>query len=209
MLEATRQVFVAGGIGVTPFLSMAAVLDATGGKYVLHMLSRGTPPLGDAIAMLASRGHAVVHDTRLGRPDLRVMIGPYEPGTHVYACGPAGLLLAFADATRDWPPDSVHVEHFGAPPMAGTPDAAPFKLVLARSGREAMLQGGADLLEAVEMLGAHVDASCRGGVCGACRVGWLQGPPIHRDRVLRPDERLREVALCVAGCAGPTLVLDL
>lgn len=207
--HAARHLFVAGGIGVTPFLSMAAALETSGTDYALHLLSRGAPPFADRLAQLIARGNAVVHDTLSGRPDLRSMIGRHEPDVHVYGCGPAGLMSAFAEATHEWPPDSVHTEYFGLDPAAAKATGSSFKLVLARSGRDTVVQGGADLLEAVEMLGAHVESSCRGGVCGACRVRWLKGPPIHRDRVLRPDERLREVALCVAGCSGPELVLDL
>ncbi|GGC51996.1 hypothetical protein GCM10011504_33050 [Siccirubricoccus deserti] len=58
-------------------------------------------------------------------------------------------------------------------------------------------------------MGATVEASCEGGICGACRVRWLEGPPLHRDRVLQPEERAEHVMVCVAGCAGPRLVLDL
>ncbi|HBD39299.1 MAG TPA: oxidoreductase, partial [Cupriavidus sp.] len=32
---------------------------------------------------------------------------------------------------------------------------------------------------------------------------------IHRDRVLSPEERAQDVMVCVAGCAGSRLVLDL
>jgi ferredoxin len=76
-----------------------------------------------------------------------------------------------------------------------------------RSGREAAaLPAGAPLLPAIRGLGAEVDASCEGG---ACRLRWLEGPPLRRDRVLSPAERQRDVMVCVAGCAGPRPVLDL
>jgi len=58
-------------------------------------------------------------------------------------------------------------------------------------------------------LGGSVEASCEGGICGACRVHWLEGPPLHRDRVLSPAEREHDLMACVAGCTGPRLVLDL
>ena len=67
---------------------------------------------------------------------------------------------------------------------------------------------GARLLPAIRALGAEVDASCEGGICGACRLRWLECPPLHRDRVLSPAQRQRDVMVCVAGCAGPRLVLD-
>ena len=31
----------------------------------------------------------------------------------------------------------------------------------------------------------------------------------HRDRVLSPEERQKEVIVCVAECAGPRLILDI
>ncbi|HYZ32833.1 MAG TPA: ferredoxin reductase, partial [Crenalkalicoccus sp.] len=61
--EARRHVFIAGGIGVTPFLAMAAALDRTGGEYLLHLVHRGAPPLAEALAPLVARGRAVLHDT--------------------------------------------------------------------------------------------------------------------------------------------------
>jgi vanillate O-demethylase ferredoxin subunit len=81
--------------------------------------------------------------------------------------------------------------------------------MLARSGREAALPAGVPLLPAIRALGAAVESSCEGGICGACRLHWLEGPPLHRDRILSPAERERDVMVCVAGCAGPRLVPDL
>ncbi|MBL6458159.1 oxidoreductase [Belnapia sp. T6] len=203
---ARRHLFLAGGIGVTPFLSMAAALDRAGGDYLLHVLHRGAVPMPAQLAPLLARGQAVLHDTGAGRPDLAALLGPPETGVQAYACGPAGLL---ADFEAIWPVEQAQVEHFVPPPLAPAPDARPFTLVLARSGRSMDLPAGTPLLPALRALGAAVEASCEGGICGACRVRWLEGPPIHRDRVLKPAERATDCMACVAGCAGPRLVLDL
>jgi vanillate O-demethylase ferredoxin subunit len=40
-------------------------------------------------------------------------------------------------------------------------------------------------------------------------VNWLEGSPVHRDRVLSPAERARSLMVCVAGSADVRLVLDL
>ncbi|WP_370880598.1 2Fe-2S iron-sulfur cluster-binding protein [Variovorax paradoxus] len=56
---------------------------------------------------------------------------------------------------------------------------------------------------------ADISVSCAGGICGACRTRWIEGPPIHRDRALSPQERAHEGIVCVAECAGSRLVLDL
>jgi ferredoxin len=65
------------------------------------------------------------------------------------------------------------------------------------------------LLGTLEANDIDVPVSCGGGICGACRTRWTEGPPIHRDRVLNAAEREHEVMVCVAGCAGPRLALDL
>ena len=46
-------------------------------------------------------------------------------------------------------------------------------------------------------------------ICGACKVGWIEGKPQHRDRVLSPYERERYLMVCVAGSDSERLVLDL
>jgi ferredoxin len=54
------------------------------------------------------------------------------------------------------------------------------------------------MLAALWELGAKIDASCEGGICGACEVRWLEGEPIHRDRVLSPERRRTHLMACVA-----------
>jgi hypothetical protein len=48
---------------------------------------------------------------------------------------------------------------------------------------------GGSMLAALGELGAKVDASSEGGICGTCEVHWLEGEPIHRDRGLAPERR--------------------
>jgi vanillate O-demethylase ferredoxin subunit len=208
--DAAEHVFIAGGIGVTPFLSMMAALERGGGRYRLHLLHRGALPLPDMLAPYRANGRVVLHDTAAARrPDLAALLGSPEAGRHAYCCGPAGMIEAFEAAAAHWPEGRAHVEHFVPPPLPQDPSAQPFTLVLAKSGKQVDLPAGANLLAVLRELGIEVESSCEGGICGACRVRWLEGPPLHRDRVLLPQQREREVMVCVAGCAGPRLVLDL
>jgi vanillate O-demethylase ferredoxin subunit len=57
--------------------------------------------------------------------------------------------------------------------------------------------------------GIDIPAFCCGGICGSCKVDWLEGAPVHRDRVLSAAERQRSLMVCVAGSAKDRLVLDL
>jgi ferredoxin-NADP reductase len=206
---AKRHVFVAGGIGITPFLSLAATLRRAGAEFILHLCVRGEPPLRASVEPLATSGRAVFHDTRAGRPDLAALIGSPDPETQLYCCGPRGMIAAFEEAAlrAGWPQGQTHVEHFV--PLPTEHDGPRYAIVLARSRISGEVPAGGSALAALRALGVEVDASCEGGICGACRVRWLEGPPIHRDRVLSPAERERDVMVCVSGCAGPRLVVDL
>jgi vanillate O-demethylase ferredoxin subunit len=204
--DAARHVFIAGGIGVTPFLSMArALLRQSAANFHLHVLFRARPPLARLMAPLLAAGRATLHDTSGGRPSITALLGPFTAGAHAYACGPAGMMEAIAA----WPEANRHVEHFVPPELPPDPDARDFTLVLARSGRRITVDAGVSVLTALRRLGVAVDSSCEGGICGACRVAWTEGEPVHRDRVLSPQERATTLISCVAGSAGKLLVVDL
>jgi vanillate O-demethylase ferredoxin subunit len=209
--DVSRFAFVAGGIGVTPFLSAAAWLKRTGGAdFTLHLVARGEPPLPRLLTPLQRSGHLVLHDTAAAkRPDIAALIGRPSQGTAIACCGPAGMIEDFEQASCNWPEDCVHVERFVPPALPADPDAKPYTLALSRSKVETRVDPGQTMLAALLALGIDIPASCCGGICGACKVDWIEGHPIHRDRVLSPAERARSLMVCVAGSAGKRLVLDL
>ena len=107
--QATKTVWVAGGVGITPFLSSAGTLPP-GANPTLHYLVRSRD---DAMALdLLENHHAagdlelVVHASADGdrfRPDsLREHHGPNGlRGAHVAVCGPASLVsLVETEARR-------------------------------------------------------------------------------------------------------------
>jgi len=207
---ASRHVMVAGGIGVTPFLAMAPVLERAGADWALHLLHRDRSlPCPDDLAPWLAAGRVTLHDTVAGpRPALASLVGAYAPGVQAYCCGPGGMIEAFAQATADWPGDAARVEHFIPPALAPDPDARPYTLVRASTGAEAMVAAGGSMLAGLRALGADVGSSCEGGICGACEVHWLEGAPVHRDRVLLASRRATHLISCVAGCASDRLVVD-
>ena len=207
--DATRHVMVAGGVGVTPFLSMAPVLARSNSDWVLHVLHRGAPPCPADLAPWVQQGRAVLHDTSAGpRPALAALLDPFGMGTHAYCCGPAPMLAAFEQATAEWLAGTATMEHFAAPELAADPAARAYTAVRAATGATIEVAAGSSLLAALRALGADVDASCEGGICGACEVRWLEGEPVHRDRVLAPARRATHLISCVAGCASARLVID-
>ena len=206
-----RHVFVAGGIGVTPFLSMARHLERTKQMdFTLHLIVREDVPLAAQLGSLIEEGRVVVHRTsRTGRPDLAHLIGNGGSETKVACCGPESMIDDFERVTTAWPAANVHVKRFVAPPPVIDPDAKPFTVSLARTGTEIQVRAGQSMLAALQEGGVDIATSCCGGICGACKVGWIEGKPVHRDRILSPYERERYLMVCVAGSDADRLVLDL
>ncbi len=83
-------------------------------------------------------GRASAHhdggDPRRGL-DLRALLAVPQPGTHVYCCGPAGLMEAVAAASAGWPDGAVHFERFQPPGEVLPAQDAAFSVRLGRSGR--------------------------------------------------------------------------
>ena len=57
--------------------------------------------------------------------------------------------------------------------------------------------------------GYAVENSCTSGLCGACRVPYLEGEPDHRDMILSDDEKTKFLTTCVSRCKSDEILLDL
>jgi len=211
---------LAGGIGITPILCMARELAAAGRACTLHYLARSRRRMAflDELAGWAASGPGRLHlhagDEPGGAPGLAALVGPAQPGRHLYVCGPAGMLDAVRAhaAAQGWRADHVHFERFGAaepaPPAGG--DAA-FEVVLASSGRRVPVPAGTTVAQALHAAGVDLPVSCEQGVCGACATRVLAGRPDHRDSLLDEAERAAgQVFLpCCSRSLDPSLTLDL
>ncbi|WP_028047228.1 PDR/VanB family oxidoreductase [Cellulomonas sp. URHE0023] len=200
-------VFVAGGIGITPMLSMIAAADAAGTDWSLHYAGRSRATMAFVEELVADHPSRVrVYAADEGER-LAVSALTDGPAGRVFCCGPRRLLDAVEEAGTDgW---SVHTERFEArefgPPV--WPD--PFEVELALSGTTLTVDPGQSILDVVEASGAVVVSSCRVGTCGSCETPVLQGSVEHRDSVIGPGGASQTMMICVSRAAGPGLVLEL
>ncbi|MNN93608.1 Phenoxybenzoate dioxygenase subunit beta [compost metagenome] len=86
-----------------------------------------------------------------------------------------------------------------------------YSVTLQRTGANVRVPSGKSLLDALLEAGVAMEYSCREGVCGSCETAVLDGCPDHRDSVLSNSERAANntMMVCVSGCKGQRLVLDL
>jgi tetrachlorobenzoquinone reductase len=214
--NAPHSILIAGGIGITPMLSMVTRLLSQGCSWVLHYCARTRADAAflDHLAALGGMPNGQVHLNFDHEPggrmlDLQAIVNAAPADAHLYCCGPAPMLAGFGDATAGRPPALVHVEHFSSTEAPATEGG--FTVVLARSGREVLIAAGQTILDAVLDAGIEVPYSCMEGVCGSCETTVLGGLPDHRDLVLSDSEKVsnRTMMICCSGSKGARLTLDL
>ncbi|SFU16832.1 vanillate O-demethylase ferredoxin subunit [Mesorhizobium sp. YR577] len=212
----SHDVLIAGGIGITPLLSMARHLVATGRSFKLHCFARsmehvafrellGNEPLDRSTSFHLSLDHLQ------SEKRLRDILSRPPAGAQCYICGPAAFISGaqIAAGISGWPAAAVHVEHFSAStPSAG--DGA-FDVFLTKTGSTVRVEAEESILQALGRAGVLVETSCEMGICGTCLATVLQGVPDHRDEFLTDGEKAANdrMCLCVSRSREPLLVLDL
>jgi phthalate 4,5-dioxygenase reductase subunit len=211
--RATEFLFVAGGIGITPILSMLRHLQATRReRFRLIYCTRdaeNTAFLQDLSAPQLAGRVQIHHDHGDGAQAFDFWPVFETPGkAHVYCCGPRGLMDAVADMSGHWPSGSIHFESFGADASTFATNTG-FTVRLHKSGASVPVGADQSILEALRGHGHHVASSCESGTCGSCRTGLLAGDAEHRDMVLHDGERDTQIMVCVSRAKSAELVLDL
>jgi ferredoxin-NADP reductase len=212
LVDASRYVFIAGGIGITALLPMIAAADATGADWRLHYGARSRERMAftDEVARYGDRCLLYPQDTA-GLMPLDTILGPAADGAAVYCCGPEPLLRAVEQRQPARRAGSLHVERFHPrdPGAAGAGDG--FDVVLNSSGTTVRVAPGQSILAALTTAGVDVPSSCQEGTCASCETGVIEGEVEHRDSVLTDEERAagQTMMLCVSRARSGRLVLDL
>ena len=209
--KAKSHLFIAGGIGITPILSMIrsfGELPPAPWKLVYLTRSPETTAFRDELSALG-RNVCIHHDRSDAAKAFDLWPVLEKPNTaHVYCCGPRPLMEAVRDMTGHWSPGNVHFESFDEG-GAARPDDKPFTVRLAKSGRAFEVPVGKSILAALREHGGNSVSSCESGTCGTCRTGLVAGEADHRDMVLMPEEMASQIMICVSRAKSPELVLDL
>jgi len=212
LVEAPDYVFVAGGIGITPILSMIRQLESLGRThYRLVYCTRGpevtafldelsAPPFADRVT--------IHHDG--GNPDRAydfwdLFATPTK--AHVYCCGPAPLMEEVRGVTGHWPQSAIHFEDFAAGAGAQRPDDKPFTVRHAETGEVVEIPVGRTILDSLRAAGHRLASSCESGTCGTCKTVLVSGGVDHRDMVLTDEEKRDHIMICVSRALSDELVL--
>lgn len=211
--EDTRPaVLIAGGIGITPILSMAQALQRRSATLQLHCAARSRKDMAFRVQLLRDfpRGLALYSSADGERMDIERIIAAAPDHAVFYVCGPPRLIDAVkrVAASKGIDSDRIRIERF----IASIPThSRPVRLELRRSGKELHVPADQTLLGAMLEAGVEAPFSCKAGNCKTCAVAVLAGEPDHRDSTLSAIERGRHRLMCpcVSRAMGDHLALDI
>lgn len=210
--RAQHSILIAGGIGITPILAMLRALTSSGGHVEVHYAASSAQRFAyrAVVEELAGEGATFYPGGRAAETgmDLRQVLASPREGTHVYACGPRGMIEAIRGISEEvgWPPTQIHFESFA---NGARPGDGPVSVALARSGMTVDVPADVSILSAMIDAGVWASYQCERGECGTCVATVLEGAPDHRDVCLTPKDREQYMCPCVSRAKGERLVLDL
>jgi len=217
--DAPFYALVAGGVGITPIMTMAERLSQAGMPFHLTYGGRTENSMAfrKRLEALGERVTFVAEDTD-GRPDLDYVVRSMPSDGLIYVCGPAGLIQAVQNKVSEVhgnEADLVRFELFSREgfeqPEPQALDADTYELVLVKTGHALRLKPETNILETALALGIEVENDCRDGICGSCTTRILSGTVDHRDFVLTKREQaaMDQMQICVSKPTCPRLELDL
>jgi cytochrome P450/ferredoxin-NADP reductase len=210
--EAERYVFIAGGIGITPFLPMVSKLSSLNADWTLHYGGSRLSSMAFLDELKAYGDRVILWPKKeSGRLDLEEIFADLGDGTVVYCCGPESLIDDVETLMSGWPEDALCVERFAAKPMGEPFLSTPFDVELAQSGITVRVNPDQSILDALQEAGVATVSSCKEGTCGTCETRVLAGTPDHRDSVLDKKARRQgdRMMICVSRSCSDHLTVDL
>jgi MOSC domain-containing protein YiiM/ferredoxin-NADP reductase len=202
--NADQHIVIAGGIGITAFLSALNYLENAKQNFHLHYAVPDEVPFKQQIMALGP--NATIYNSAKGnRMDLKDILAHADDRTHIYTCGPARLMDAVSATAKDLniPDTLIHTEQFTV-----TTSGDPFTAELKQSKKVIEIGATQTLLDALKEVGMDVDSSCEVGNCGTCRVDICEGRVEHKGTGLLDEEKCGAMLACVSRGIG-RIVLDM
>lgn len=208
--EAKKHVLIAGGVGITPFMSYLPEFLRSDADFELHYLYRGasTGAYNSELSELLGVRYFGYDSSKDGKCNIADLFENRKLGTHFYIYGPEKLISEFIDLAKHYgvPSSAIHFEEFSAPKPG-----EPFEVQVGSTGQVVNVGAQESMLEALEAADVAVPNLCRGGVCGQCVCNVESGVIEHRDHYLSEAEKAegKMVMPCVSRAKSKRLVIGI
>ena len=219
-----RVLLISGGSGITPVMSMLRTLCDEGhqGRITfLHYTNAARDMIYAAeLADIAIRYPNVQLVRAFAQADQGgemqglfsreqlLRAAPDYAQAQTFLCGPPGMMQAVQKLfAGEGLSERLHLEHFGAAPIALNPANAQGEVRFARSERLAV-NSGATLLDQAEAAGLKPESGCRLGICHSCTCRKTSGKVRDTRTGQVSDGGEEDIQICVSVPVG-TVTLDI
>jgi glycine betaine catabolism B len=226
LMDSDHLVFLAGGSGVTPFMSIIRETVEQKLPLSIHLLYGSRSPddiiFQDELKQIASGHPNVKVDFVISEPPkgwsgpcglldagvISSLVGSVD-GKTFFICGPAQMHGLCEDALKSLgvphrriekeaygPPDDVTLE----PGWPGISAKAQFEVHEERSGKIFKASASEPLMISLERAGLVIPSACRSGECTVCRTRLVSGKVFTPTRVRRrwSDEQAGYIHPCLS-----------
>jgi len=209
----SHYLLIAGGIGITPLLSVARALVDSGAGVHMAYAARTEAELAylaELQELLGERLRIFV-SAQAQHIDIPGEIAALADTAQLYLCGPMGLMEAvrahwFATGRAS---SRLRYETFGS---SGRYPAADFTVRLPRLGLDIQVPAQQSMLDALAEAGVAMVSNCRRGECGLCAVDVLatEGTADHRDVFFTHEQHAQggKICTCVSRMAQGTITIE-
>ena len=202
---------IAGGIGITPMLGIAAALARKPVDVAMHYAVRSRQDaayLDELVTLLGDR--LSVHASDAGqRLDIEATFASLPRSAMAIMCGPMRMLEA---ARKNWaaagrPASDLRFETFGSSGLLPTES---FRVRVKDTGAEIEVPQSRSMLAALNDAGFEVISDCQRGECGVCAIDVtaIDGEIDHRDVFFSDEQKHdnRKICPCVSRARGTVTV---
>jgi ferredoxin-NADP reductase len=223
--EADSVVLLAGGVGITPMMSITRYLTErswAGDIFFIYTcrtptdfifaddvaaLQRRNPKLRVAVTISSAEGTDWKGPRGRISKEWLTQTVPDLASRRIHLCGPPAMMdsIKAIFAELGIPPDRLKTEAFGtpkpSPAAAGTtakptaPATGPL-VTFSKNNKSAKIHVDQTILELSEELAIGIEFSCRVGTCGVCKVKMTSGEvDMAVQDALEPDDKTNGIIL--------------